>query len=97
MLVPSVGNSLEKLKLIDSIQRLGVSYHFETEIDQILEHIYTTYSILLSKESGENLYTTALLFRLLRQQGYQISCGKLLALMLLYINSCMDRKQHLNI
>ncbi|CAK9321897.1 unnamed protein product [Citrullus colocynthis] len=74
MVVASVGNPLEKLKLVDSIQRLGVSYHFENEIDQVLEHIYMSYSILFTKDSDEDLHTTALLFRLLRQQGYKISC-----------------------
>lgn len=77
MVVASEGNPMEKLKLVDSIQRLGVSYHFENEIDQVLEHIYMSYSILLTKDSGEDLHTTALLFRLLRQQGYKISCGAL--------------------
>ncbi|XP_038905757.1 (+)-gamma-cadinene synthase-like [Benincasa hispida] len=74
MVVVYVENPLEKLKLVDSIQRLGVSYHFENEIDQILEHLYVSYSTLLNKDGDEDLHTIALLFRLLRQQGYRISC-----------------------
>ncbi|XP_038903601.1 (+)-gamma-cadinene synthase-like [Benincasa hispida] len=74
MVVVSVKNPLEKLKLVDSIQRLGVSYHFENEIDQILEHLYISYSTLLNKDRDEDLHIIVLLFRLLRQQGYRISC-----------------------
>lgn len=73
-----VGNPFEKLKLIDSIQCLGVSYHFENDIDQVLEGVYVAYSSLLSKDNGDgDLNMIALLFRLLRQQGYRIPCGKL--------------------
>lgn len=77
ILTSFVGNPLEKLKLIDSIQRLGVSYHFKNEIDQILEQLYMAYyNDLSSNNSDEDLNTLSLLFRLLRQQGYKISPGK---------------------
>ena len=33
-------NLLEKLELIDAIHRLGVSYHFESEIDEVLQQIH---------------------------------------------------------
>ncbi|XP_038876493.1 (+)-gamma-cadinene synthase-like isoform X2 [Benincasa hispida] len=74
MVVDYMENPLEKLKLVDSIQRLGVSYHFENEIDKFLQQLYVSYTTLLTKENGEDLHITALLFRLLRQQGYRISC-----------------------
>ena len=81
MVTASMENPLANLNLVDSIQRLGVSYHFEDEIEQFLEHIYVSYnnSLLLSNKDSEDddLHFTALLFRLLRQQGYRISCGKL--------------------
>ncbi|PKI46153.1 hypothetical protein CRG98_033411 [Punica granatum] len=63
----------EKLNLIDQIQRLGISYLFEREIDAALEQIHQVY---FERDAGDNfdLNTTALMFRLLRQQGYRISC-----------------------
>jgi hypothetical protein len=32
----------QKFKFIDAIQRLGVSYHFENEIQQILQQLHNT-------------------------------------------------------
>ncbi|CAI9757137.1 unnamed protein product [Fraxinus pennsylvanica] len=68
-------DSLHKLDLIDAIQRLGVGYHFETEIEKSLKHIYDTCHENYDKQDSD-LCTIALRFRLLRQQGYYISCGK---------------------
>ena len=76
MLMISNRNLLEKLSLVDSIQRLGVSYHFENEIDQVLEKIYANYRDFTSIDGDEDLHTVSLLFRLLRQQGYKIPCGE---------------------
>ncbi|CAN6715605.1 unnamed protein product [Malus baccata var. baccata] len=61
-------NVSQKLNMIDDIQRLGVSYHFGNEIEEILQKIYK------SSYDLDDLYTAALRFRLLRQQGYNISC-----------------------
>ncbi|KAG2677980.1 hypothetical protein I3760_12G121700 [Carya illinoinensis] len=74
MLIAPIDKLSQKLELIDAIQRLGVSYHFESEIDCVLQQIHKYY---YSNEdeleiSCHELYTTALLFRLLRQQGYNI-------------------------
>ncbi|XP_019171494.1 PREDICTED: (-)-alpha-terpineol synthase-like [Ipomoea nil] len=66
---------LEKLELVDLLQRLGVSYHFEDEIQHVLEHIYTS----CYYNGDQDLYATALQFRLLRQHGYklpqEVFCG----------------------
>ena len=65
-----------KVHFIDLIQRLGVSYHFELEIDDLLQKIHDSYV-----ENGritveeDDLRTLALMFRLLRQHGYHISPG----------------------
>ncbi|KAI8552655.1 hypothetical protein RHMOL_Rhmol06G0282800 [Rhododendron molle] len=75
-LVEAQGEYSQQLDLIDAIQRLGVAYHFETEIDQGLHPIYETYHQSGNKHvnNDEDLYITALSFRLLRQQGYPVSC-----------------------
>ncbi|KAM7524580.1 hypothetical protein LguiA_014482 [Lonicera macranthoides] len=39
-LIDKVGEPLTKLELIDTLQRLGISYHFEVEIKNELERIY---------------------------------------------------------
>ncbi|KAB2610037.1 (-)-germacrene D synthase-like [Pyrus ussuriensis x Pyrus communis] len=68
MLMTSPENVSKKLNLIDDIQRLGVSYHFGNEIEEILQKIHE------SSYDLDDLCTAALRFRLLRQQGYNVSC-----------------------
>lgn len=72
-----------KLNLVDAVQRLGVAYHFQTEIAAVLQHLYKTYhQHAFEKADAEDLYYVALLFRLLRQEGYPVSCGKSFAIRL---------------
>ena len=78
LLMDSNNKPRQKLELIDSIQRLGVSYHFQSEIDQVLENINNNYPLGVVDEEDDCLYVVALWFRLLRQHGYRISCGKLI-------------------
>lgn len=77
-LVEAKGDSSQQLELIDAIQRLGVAYHFETEIDQGLQQIYEAYhqNGHENVNNNEDLHITSLSFRLLRQQGHPVSCGK---------------------
>ena len=76
----------EKLSLIDSLQCLGLSYHFEDEINKILDQIQN--SAHVDEEDVEDLYIVALKFRLLRQRGFFVSCGKsLIQLILPFINA----------
>uniref|UniRef100_A0A2N9HR11 Terpene synthase N-terminal domain-containing protein n=1 Tax=Fagus sylvatica TaxID=28930 RepID=A0A2N9HR11_FAGSY len=66
----------QKLNLIDEIQRLGVSYHFENDIKKAMQQLHMTLHNPNDHENDDDLYTVALQFRLLRQQGYRISCDK---------------------
>ncbi|KAL0443448.1 UNVERIFIED_CONTAM: Bicyclogermacrene synthase [Sesamum latifolium] len=72
MLAQTPDHSYHKLELIDAIQRLGVGYHFEEEIDKSLQYIHDTHLEYSSKDN--DLRTVALRFRLLRQHGYPVSC-----------------------
>lgn len=60
----------QKLVFIDKIQRLGVAYHFEDEINKALQHIHDN----IAHEDGD-LNTVGLRFRLLRQAGHFVSPG----------------------
>lgn len=59
-----------KLELVDTLERLGLDYHYEKEIDDLLCSI--------RDDAGEDcdVRTTALRFYLLRKHGYHVSPGK---------------------
>ena len=76
MLTSPVEKPSQKLNLIDALQRLGVSYHFENEIEETLQQLHMTLHDSDDQENDDDLYIVALQFRLLRQQGYNISSGK---------------------
>ncbi|KAF2532918.1 hypothetical protein F2Q70_00031886 [Brassica cretica] len=66
--------SLEKLELIDDLQKLGISHHFELEIKDILTDLHhKNEKHLWNCDKEEDLHATALEFRLLRQHGFEIS------------------------
>uniref|UniRef100_A0A1J3JDY9 1,8-cineole synthase 2, chloroplastic n=1 Tax=Noccaea caerulescens TaxID=107243 RepID=A0A1J3JDY9_NOCCA len=65
---------LEQLELIDDLQKLGVSYHFELEINKILTDFHHKNGRnVLECNKEEDLHATALEFRLLRQHGFDAS------------------------
>ena len=70
----NAGNPSELLNFIDTVQRLGVAYHFEREIEESLQHVYDRFHDADDKD--DDPYDAALRFRLQRQQGYNISSGK---------------------
>ncbi|XP_058735515.1 (3S,6E)-nerolidol synthase 1-like [Vicia villosa] len=59
----------ERLSMVDSIQRLGIEYHFEDEIEATLERKH----MMLRFQNIQGLSQIAFQFRMLRQQGYYIS------------------------
>ncbi|KAH6833097.1 hypothetical protein C2S53_002961 [Perilla frutescens var. hirtella] len=61
-----------QLELIDQLQKLGLSYHFNEEINQILNSIYLEQKYY-GKTEDRDLYSTSLAFRLLRQHGLKVS------------------------
>ena len=68
--------SLEQLELIDDLQKLGISHHFELEIKDILTDLHhKNEKHLWDCDKEEDLHATALEFRLLRQHGFKISEG----------------------
>ncbi|XP_054778344.1 probable terpene synthase 2 [Prosopis cineraria] len=79
MFIPSNRQSRsEMLNFIDLVQRFGVSYHFEQEIEEALAKIHSMYAsnnniLIMHQDGDDDLHSLALLFRLLRQHGYPIS------------------------
>ncbi|KAJ0082878.1 hypothetical protein Patl1_10218 [Pistacia atlantica] len=65
---------LYQLELIDDLERLGVSNHFQDEIKRILNEIHNNNSNNY-KPREESLHAISLEFRLLRQHGYDIPTG----------------------
>ncbi|XP_077220186.1 beta-cubebene synthase-like [Tasmannia lanceolata] len=62
--------TVEELNLIDDLVHLGISYHFEKEIDDALQHIFDTH---LDDFPKDDLYVAALRFGVLRKQGHRVS------------------------
>ncbi|CAH9106395.1 unnamed protein product [Cuscuta epithymum] len=76
MLVEDPDISLRKLELINNVQRLGVSYHFEKEVRAILQKTFEVNDDLNAKDiEADDLHVISLRFRLLRQEAYYASTG----------------------
>ncbi|KAG5523240.1 hypothetical protein RHGRI_035158 [Rhododendron griersonianum] len=70
----AVGEPAEKMVLIDKLERLGVSYLFDKEIEELLEHMFSNFEEY-SRVFEDNLFMVSLHFRLFRQHGYSLSSG----------------------
>ncbi|XP_024033604.1 (E)-beta-farnesene synthase-like [Citrus clementina] len=67
MITTTANKLAQKLHMIDAVQRLGVAYHFEKEIEDELGKVSHDLD-------SDDLYVVSLRFRLFRQQGVKISC-----------------------
>ena len=61
---------LNQMILIDTLERLGLAYLFEIEIEHILQQINNAQVL-----QHCDLFATSLGFRLLRQHRHHISCS----------------------
>ncbi|XP_058194738.1 (3S,6E)-nerolidol synthase 1-like [Rhododendron vialii] len=64
-------NPLEGLVMIDTLQRLSIDYHFQEEIEALLQKQYME-STISNGYPEFDLYEVSTRFRLLRQEGYNV-------------------------
>ncbi|KAK6144055.1 hypothetical protein DH2020_020875 [Rehmannia glutinosa] len=69
-LLDRTNDPCDQIEVVDVLQRLGIFYHFTDYIDTVLRNIN------IHGWNKDNLYATALCFRILRQHGYKISSAK---------------------
>ncbi|KAG6408857.1 hypothetical protein SASPL_131882 [Salvia splendens] len=72
MMLKKETDPIRQLELIDELQRLGLSDHFQKEFKEILNSVYLDNKIHERKEEND-LYSTALAFRLLREHGFHVA------------------------
>ncbi|XP_020684821.2 alpha-terpineol synthase, chloroplastic-like [Dendrobium catenatum] len=60
---------VKQLELVDALRQLGIDYHFDSEIMNLLSCISSSTENIHNLIKNNNLYGSALLFRLLREHG----------------------------
>ncbi|KAL4360581.1 hypothetical protein GQ457_04G005450 [Hibiscus cannabinus] len=73
MLMASAADPVEKVKFIDTLVRLGVSYHLEKDIENQLETIFKSHHNLFA-DNHLDINTVSIVFRVFRQHGFKMSC-----------------------
>ncbi|XWS28559.1 hypothetical protein CRYUN_Cryun25bG0080500 [Craigia yunnanensis] len=73
MFVTSTDDPIENMYLITSLYRLGVSYHFESEIEEKLSHLFTTLPQFMDN-TDYDLHTVGVIFQVFRSYGYKMPC-----------------------
>ncbi|KAI9376903.1 hypothetical protein POPTR_019G023004v4 [Populus trichocarpa] len=73
MLTASKKDPVEHIEFVNQLCRLGVSYHFDDEIENSLKEIFDDLPNLLEKHDFD-LSTVSLLFRVFRQHGFKMPC-----------------------
>ncbi|GMJ10482.1 terpene synthase 21 [Hibiscus trionum] len=74
MLMASTADPIENVQFIDTLIRLGVSYHFENDIENQLDSIFSSHQNDLFSGSDLDLNSTSVVFRVFRQYGFKMSC-----------------------
>ncbi|CAN1234150.1 Tau-cadinol synthase [Linum perenne] len=73
LLVTEENKSADWLNLINAIQRLGISYHFEPEIELLVQQeAYESIDVGIKTANDDDLHTVALRFMILRQHGHNV-------------------------
>ena len=67
---------VRKLELVDTLQRIGVDYHYRKEIDELLRDVVQGPQHEEGCDDDDELYVVSLRFYLLRKHGYNVSSGK---------------------
>ncbi|KAH7858258.1 hypothetical protein Vadar_021788 [Vaccinium darrowii] len=68
----AAGKPAKKMVLIDTLERLGVSYLFAKEIEELLERMFPNFEEY-SHVFEDDLFMVSLHFRVFRQHGYDLS------------------------
>ncbi|XP_077213553.1 beta-cubebene synthase-like [Tasmannia lanceolata] len=71
-ILSNASDPVQEMNLVDELQRLGVAYHFETQIEEALIRMYDSYTNGVYNDD-DDLNVVSIRFRLLRQQGYNVS------------------------
>ncbi|KAK8521190.1 hypothetical protein V6N12_005101 [Hibiscus sabdariffa] len=75
MLVASASDPIPNMQLIHTLCRLGVSHHFQNEIEKQLAHHFVTLSEIIDDDKDHDLHTIAVIFQVFRLHGYNMSSG----------------------
>ncbi|GMJ06428.1 terpene synthase 18, sesterterpene synthase 1 [Hibiscus trionum] len=73
MLVASATDPVANMHLIHTLCRLGVSHHFQNEIEMQLAHYFATLGKVIDHDKDHDLHTTAVIFQVFRFHGYNMS------------------------
>lgn len=91
ILMSSKNSDYERIHLIHLLINLGISYHFEIEIDEILNQAFGNLENIIAKEN--DLETISTMFEVFRLRGYYMSCGKNITFpyspTYIYIHTCI--------
>ncbi|KAK8493663.1 hypothetical protein V6N11_028079 [Hibiscus sabdariffa] len=73
MLVASESDPIANMHLIHTLCRLGVSHHFQNEIEKQLAHYFASLSEIIDDDKDHDLHTIAVIFQVFRSHGYNMS------------------------